>query len=235
MKVSVIIPVYNERHTIRTIIDRVRLAACTKEIIIVDDGSTDGTRDVLQRLAEVGDAELTCLFHSSNSGKGAAIRTGLSQVSSDAVIIQDADLEYHPEDYPSALRLIEQGYADAVYGSRFLGPHRVFMYWHYLGNRFLTTLCNVLTGGILSDMETGFKVVRTDVLRSLEIQSFSFDFEVEVTVKLFRHGYRVYEIPITYTGRTYGEGKKITWVDGLKALWALGKWGILFRHRSTRQ
>jgi glycosyltransferase involved in cell wall biosynthesis len=234
VKVSVIIPVYNERHTIGTIINRVRQAACTKEIIVVDDGSTDGTRDILQRFAEEGDATLSCLFHSSNSGKGAAIRTGLRQASGEAVIIQDADLEYHPEDYPAALRLIEQGYADAVYGSRFLGPHRVFMYWHYLGNRVLTTLCNLLTGGILSDMETGFKVIRADVLKNLDVQSFSFDFEVEVTVKLFRYGYRVYEIPITYTGRTYEEGKKVTWKDGLRALWALGKWGILVRRRSIR-
>jgi len=157
MKVSVIVPVYNERLTIDTIINRIRQVSYTKEIIVVDDGSTDGTRDILQRFAEEGDGTLTCLFHSSNSGKGAAIRTGLSQASGDTVIIQDADLEYHhPEDYQSALRLIEQGYADTVYGSRFLGPHRVFMYWHYLGNRLLTTLCNLLTGGILSDMETGF-------------------------------------------------------------------------------
>jgi glycosyltransferase involved in cell wall biosynthesis len=234
VKVSIIIPVYNERQTIDTIINRVRQAACTKEIIVVDDGSTDGTRDILQRFVEEDDATLSCLFHSSNSGKGAAIRTGLRQATGDAVIIQDADLEYHPEDYPAALRLIEQGYADAVYGSRFLGPHRVFMYWHYLGNRVLTTLCNLLTGGILSDMETGFKVIRADVLKNLDVQSFSFDFEVEVTIKLFRYGYRVYEIPITYTGRTYGEGKKVTWIDGLRALWALGKWGILVRRRSIR-
>ena len=235
MKVSVIIPVYNERDTIATVISWVRQAKCAKEIVVVDDGSTDGTRDILERLAKEGDdPSFVCLFHLSNLGKGAAVRTGLGRASGDAVIIQDADLEYHPDDYPAALRLIEQGYADAVYGSRFLGPHRVFLYWHYLGNRVLTTLCNVLTGGILSDMETGFKVVRADALSRLDIQSYSFDFEVEVTVKLFRHGYRVYEIPITYTGRSYGEGKKVTWVDGLHALWALLKWTFLVRSRPIR-
>ena len=234
MKISVIIPVYNERRTIEEIIHRVKQATCAKEIIVVDDGSTDGTREILQRGFEKGDPTVRYFFHPKNCGKGAAIRTGLERASGEALIIQDADLEYHPEDYPAALRLIEQGYADAVYGSRFLGPHRVFMYWHYLGNRFLTTLCNLLTGGILSDMETGFKVIRADVLKSLDLRSNSFDFEVEVTVKLFRYGCRVYEIPITYTGRTYDDGKKITWVDGLRAIGALVKWSSLVRSRRIR-
>ena len=234
MPLSVLIPVYNEHQTIESIILRVLRLDTAKEIVVVDDGSTDGTRDILERLHTKYPETLRCVFHSSNLGKGAAIRTALAEATGNIIAIQDADLEYHPEDYPAALKLIEQGYADAVYGSRFLGPHRVFMYWHYLGNRLLTTLCNLLTGGILSDMETGFKVIRADVLKNLDVQSYSFDLEVEVTVKLFRFGYRVYEIPITYTGRTYKEGKKVTWKDGLRALWALGKWGILVRRRSIR-
>jgi glycosyltransferase involved in cell wall biosynthesis len=235
MNVSVIIPVYNERDTIATVIGRVRQAECAKDIVVVDDGSTDGTSDILRRLQKEGeDPSFVCLFHSSNLGKGAAIRTGLARASGDAIVIQDADLEYHPEDYPTALRLIEQGYADAVYGSRFLGPHRVFLYWHYLGNRVLTTFCNLLTGGILSDMETGFKIIRADALKRLDIQASSFDFEVEVTIKLFRYGYRVYEIPITYTGRSYEEGKKVTWVHGLIALWAIVKWSMRVRSRTLR-
>jgi glycosyltransferase involved in cell wall biosynthesis len=148
---------------------------------------------------------------------GAAIKSGLAEAIGEVIVIQDADLEYHPEDYPAALWLIEQGWADAVYGSRFLGPHRVFLFWHYLANKGLTLLANALTSGILTDMETGFKVIRADALKSLDIQSYTFDFEVEVTIKLFRYGYRVYEIPITYTGRGYEEGKKITWVDGVRA------------------
>ena len=147
-------------------------------------------------------------------------------------MIQDADLEYHPEDYPVALRLIEQGYADAVYGSRFLGPHRAFLFWHYAGNRLLTFVGNLLTSGILTDMETGFKMVRTDVMKALALSSSTFDIEVEITVKLFRFGSRVYEIPITYTGRIYSEGKKITWKDGVRALLALFKWAVMVRSRT---
>jgi glycosyltransferase involved in cell wall biosynthesis len=233
MMLSVIIPAYNEQRTIEAIIDRVRRVACSKQIIVVDDGSTDGTREILLRVSQQDPGALTCLFHPSNLGKGAAIRTALAHARGDVIVIQDADLEYHPEDYPAALRLIQQGYADAVYGSRFLGPHRAFLFWHYLGNKVLTLLCNVLTSGILTDMETGFKVIRADVLKRLEIQSYSFEFEVEVTVKLFRSGYRVYEIPITYTGRTYAEGKKITWRDGIRAFWALMKWGILASRRRS--
>jgi glycosyltransferase involved in cell wall biosynthesis len=159
-------------------------------------------------------------------GKGAAIRTDLENVAGEMIVIQDADLEYHPEDYPSAVRLIEQGFADAGFGSRFLGPHRVFLFWHYLGNKVLTLICNVLYNSILTDMETGFKMIRTDVFKSLGILSSAFDFEVEVTAKLFKRGFRVYEIPITYTGRTYEEGKKITWRDGLRAIFALLRFRI---------
>lgn len=231
MKLSVLIPTFNERNTVEAIIERVRSVPYEKEIIVVDDGSTDGTTEILLRLAEKYPETIRCLFHPENRGKGAAIKSALSAVTGEVVIIQDADLEYHPEDYPAALKLLQQGWADAVYGSRFLGPHRVFLYSHYLGNRFLTGICNLVTSGMLTDMETGFKVIRADVLRALDIQSQSFDFEVEVTIKLFRYGYRVYEIPITYTGRSYKEGKKVTWRDGVCALWALLKWGLVVRSR----
>ncbi|MFQ5972529.1 MAG: glycosyltransferase family 2 protein [Alphaproteobacteria bacterium] len=230
-KLSIIIPAFNERDTIEAIIERVRTVPRQHEIIVVDDGSTDGTQEILQRVTARAPGTIRCIRHGTNQGKGAAIQSGLAAVTGEVVIVQDADLEYHPEDYPAALRLIDQGWADAVYGSRFLGPHRVFMYWHYLGNRVLTTICNVMTSSILSDMETGFKVIRADVLRALDIRSRTFDVEVELTVKLFRFGYRVYEMPITYTGRTYREGKKITWTDGVRALVALVKWGALARPR----
>lgn len=225
---SVIIPVYNEIETIEPLIMRVLACDCEKEIVAVDDGSQDGTRDVLARLQEQYPQVLHCYYHEKNRGKGGAIQTGLAHIRGDVVVIQDADLEYHPEDYPAALRLIENNWADAVYGSRFLGPHRVFLFWHYVANCFLTFIANLLTSGILTDMETGFKMIRTDLLKRLEIQSYTFDFEVEVTIKLFRHGARVYEIPITYTGRDYEEGKKITWRDGFRALWALMKWGLFY-------
>jgi len=234
MKLTVIIPVYNEGNTIENIIGRVIGVPCEKQIIVVDDGSTDMTRDILVKLQEKYPNIIRCLFHPRNLGKGAAIKTGLSEASEEVIVIQDADLEYHPEDYPVALRLIADGWADAVYGSRFLGPHRVFLFWHYLANRFLTMVANIMTSGILTDMETGFKIIRADVLKKLDIQSYTFDFEVEVTIKLFRYGYRVYEIPITYTGRDYDEGKKIAWTDGIRAVWALLKWGILVRRPTKR-
>jgi glycosyltransferase involved in cell wall biosynthesis len=229
MKLSVIIPVYNERETIEEILERVMRVPCEKQVIVVDDASTDGTRDILAPLQEQYPDTMVCVFHPRNLGKGAAIRSALSEVTGEVIAIQDADLEYHPEDYPAALHLIEKGWADAVYGSRFLGPHRVFLFWHYLANRCLTLIANIITSAILTDMETGFKVMRADALKRLNIQSYSFDFEVEVTVKLFRYGYRVYEIPITYTGRGYEEGKKITWKDGVRALSALFKWGLFLR------
>ena len=228
MKVSVIVPVYNEATTIESVLQRIASVPVGKEIIVVDDGSTDGTREILMDLKKKDSlAPLCCLYHDRNQGKGAAIRTGLKQISGEIVTIQDADLEYHPEDYPAAIRLIEHGFADAVFGSRFMGPHRVFLFWHYMGNKVLTLICNVLYDSILTDMETGFKMMRTDVFKSLHIRSSSFDFEVEVTAKLFKRGYRVYEIPITYTGRTYEEGKKITWKDGFRALGALMKFKFI--------
>ena len=231
MKLSVVVPAFNERATVAAIVERVLRVDHPKEILLVDDGSTDGTREVFAELAEAHPETVRYSVHAENLGKGAAVRTALAMATGDVVVIQDADAEYHPEDYPAALRLIEGGWADAVYGSRFLGPHRVFMLWHYVGNRVLTAIANLLTSGILTDMETGFKVVRTAALRDLDLRSSAFDFEVEVTLKLFRRGYRVYEIPITYTGRGYDEGKKITWRDGCRALWALGKWGLLARRR----
>lgn len=229
---SVIVPVFNEEDTIKEIVRRVDALPLKKEIIVVDDGSTDTTRQVLRQLEKKYKQGLVCLHHEKNRGKGKAIRTGLERATGDVIVIQDADLEYHPEEYPRALEFIEKGWADAVYGSRFLGAHRVFLFWHYVGNKLLTLFCNMITSGMLTDMETGFKVMRAGVLRSLDIQSYTFDFEVEVTVKLFRYGYRVYEIPITYTGRGYEEGKKITWKDGVRALWALMKWGIKVRRRA---
>ena len=232
---SVIIPVYNERETIERILARVLAVPLKKELIVVDDGSSDGTREVLTGLQKRYGKKMTLVMHERNKGKGKAVQTGLARVKGDIVVIQDADLEYHPEEYPKAVALIEEGWADAVYGSRFLGIHRVFLFWHYVGNKMLTLLCNMMTSGMLTDMETGFKLIRADVLRSLDIQSYTFDFEVEVTVKLFRHGYRVYEIPITYTGRGYEEGKKITWKDGVRALRALLRWGLTVRRRDARR
>lgn len=231
-RLSVIIPVYNEEKTIRLIVERVLRTPSPLEIVIVDDCSTDLTPNVLRDLEQQHPGIIRVLRHETNQGKGAGIRTALAAVTGEFVIIQDADLEYHPEDYPVALRLLENGWADAVYGSRFLGPHRVFLYWHYLANKMLTFMVNVLTDSILTDMETGFKMIRTDVFRQLDIQSYKFDFEVEVTMKLFHRRHRVYEIPITYTGRDYNEGKKITWRDGIHALWAIFYWGIL--NRTTR-
>lgn len=228
---SVIIPVYNERDTIERILARVLSVPLRKELIVVDDGSTDGTRELLTVLQKKYGKKMILVMHEGNKGKGKAVQTGLARAKGDVIVIQDADLEYHPEEYPKAAALIQDGWADAVYGSRFLGIHRVFLFWHYVGNKLLTLLCNMMTSGMLTDMETGFKLIRADVLRSLNIQSYTFDFEVEVTVKLFRHGYRVYEIPITYTGRGYDEGKKITWKDGVRALRALLKWGLTVRKR----
>jgi glycosyltransferase involved in cell wall biosynthesis len=227
MKISVIIPVYNERRTIEKIVARVDRIPIDKEIIVVDDGSTDGTREILEKMAAPGNPlAIQVLHHQANQGKGAAIRTGLRKISGDIVVIQDADLEYHPEDWPAAIRLIADGYADAVFGSRFLGPHRVFLFWHWLGNKIVTLLANILFNTILSDLETGFKLVRADVMRALDLQSRTFDIEVEITAKLLKRGYRVYELPITYTGRTYAEGKKIHWTDGLRAIWALFKFRL---------
>jgi glycosyltransferase involved in cell wall biosynthesis len=219
---SVVMPVFNERATIEEIISRVLRVPIRTELIVVDDGSTDGTRDVLQALQRERGFRL--VLQPKNQGKGAALRRGFQDVTGDLVVIQDADLEYSPEEYPGLIELICQGRADVVYGSRFLGRHRVFLFTHYLGNRLLTLLTNVLYNTMLSDMETCYKVMRTEVLRSMTLKSNSFGIEPEITAKIFKRGYRVYEVPITYDGRSYDEGKKITWRDGVVALWVLLKY-----------
>jgi glycosyltransferase involved in cell wall biosynthesis len=220
--VSVVMPVYNEQDTIEEIVGRVLAVAQRIELIVVDDGSKDRTRDILTALQRQHGFKL--IFQERNQGKGAAIRRGFAEVSGDLVIIQDADLEYSPEEYPALIELICQGRADVVYGSRFLGRHRVFLFTHYLGNRLLTLLTNVLYNTMLSDMETCYKVMRTEVLRSMTLNSNGFGIEPELTAKIFKRGYRVYEVPITYDGRGYDEGKKITWRDGFTALWVLLKY-----------
>ena len=214
-------PVYNELQTIEEIVRRVLAVPLRIELIVVDDCSSDGTRDVLGRLQQ--ELRFALILQRQNRGKGAALRTGFARVSGDIVIVQDADLEYSPEEYPSLIELICAGRADVVYGSRFLGRHRVFLFTHYLGNKFLTFVTNVLYNTILTDMETCYKVMRVDVLRSFTLRSNGFGIEPEITAKVFKRGYRVYEIPITYDGRSYEEGKKITWRDGLVALWVLLK------------
>jgi glycosyltransferase involved in cell wall biosynthesis len=219
---SVVMPVFNERATIEEIIGRVLAVPLRIELIVVDDCSNDGTRDILSALqAKLG---FRLVLQERNQGKGSALRRGFREVTGDLVIIQDADLEYSPEEYPDLIDLICKGRADVVYGSRFLGRHRVFLFTHYLGNRLLTGITNVLYNTMLTDMETCYKVMRSDVLRSMTLKSDSFGIEPELTAKIFKRGYRVYEVPITYDGRGYEEGKKITWRDGLVALWVLLKY-----------
>jgi glycosyltransferase involved in cell wall biosynthesis len=192
------------------------------ELIVVDDGSTDGTREKLTALAATHQFRL--IFQPGNRGKGSALQRGFQEATGDLVVIQDADLEYSPEEYPDLISLICEGRADVVYGSRFLGRHRVFLFTHYAGNRFLTFVANVLYNTMLTDMETCYKVMRTEVLRSFTLKSDGFGIEPEMTAKIFKRGYRVYEVPITYDGRGYDEGKKITWRDGIVALWVLLKY-----------
>ena len=220
--VSVVMPVYNERATIDEIIHRVLSVPLRVQLIVVDDCSNDGTRPRLQELQQRHG--FTLFLQDRNQGKGAALRRGFESVGGDLVVIQDADLEYSPEDYPLLIDLICQGRADVVYGSRFLGRHRVFLFTHYLGNRFLTLLTNVLYNTMLTDMETCYKAMRTDVLRSFTLSSNGFGIEPEITAKIFKRKYRVYEVPISYDGRGYEEGKKITWRDGVVALWVLLKY-----------
>jgi glycosyltransferase involved in cell wall biosynthesis len=219
---SVVMPVYNERQTIDEIVRRVLAVPMRIQLIVVDDVSTDGTTEILEQLQrELG---FTLLKQPQNGGKGSALRRGFEAVSGDMMIIQDADLEYHPEEYPLLTNLITSGRADVVYGSRFLGTHRVFLLTHYLGNRLLTFITNVLYNTMLSDMETCYKVMRVDVLRSFALHSNGFGIEPELTAKIFKRGYKVYEVPISYDGRGYDEGKKITWRDGVVALWMLLKY-----------
>jgi len=222
MKLSIVIPVYNERQTVELLLKRVEAVPYDKEIILVDDASTDGTREILERLAHDHGNQVRLFLHTRNRGKGAAIRTAIEHVTGDIAIIQDADLEYDPKDYPALLEPILEGHADVVFGNRFHGgPHRVLYFWHYVGNRFLTNLCNMATNLNLSDMEVGYKVFRTDVLQRLHLKSDRFGIEPELTVKVAKLGCRIYEVPIAYHGRTYAEGKKITWRDGITALYCI--------------
>lgn len=221
MKISVVMPVYNEIKTIDEILTRVQAVAMEKEIVIVDDYSTDGTRERLEKF-EQGHGNVKVFYHQRNQGKGAALRTGFESVTGDIVIIQDADLEYDPREYPVLMEPILDGRADVVYGSRFLGgPHRVLFFWHYLGNKFLTLLSNALTNLNLTDMETCYKVFRREVISDIQLKSNRFGFEPEFTAKIARKKFRIYETPISYSGRTYAEGKKIGWKDGAKAIFAI--------------
>jgi len=220
-RLSIVMPVFNEMATIDEIIPRVLAIPLAVELIVVDDCSTDGTRLRLETLQR--EHGFTLLLQERNQGKGAALRRGFTAVTGNMVAIQDADLEYSPEELPELAALIIEGRADVVYGSRFLGRHRVFLFTHYLGNRVLTLLTNVLYNTMLTDMETCYKVMRREVLNGLDLQSNGFGIEPEITAKIFKRGYRVYEVPISYDGRTYEEGKKISWRDGVVALWVLLK------------
>ena len=231
---SIIIPVYNERATIEDVIDKVlgSEVGLEKELVVIDDCSSDGTREVLQKLDQGerpggGPAKPKVVLHDRNKGKGAAIRTGLQHATGQIVLVQDADLEYDPHDYSKLLEPILNGRADVVFGNRFHGgPHRVLYFWHYLGNRFLTTLSNILSNLNLSDMEVGYKVFRRSALDKIDLRSERFGFEPEITMKVARLGLRIYEVPIAYHGRTYAEGKKITWKDGVAAVYWLLKYRL---------
>ena len=227
MKLSIVIPVYNEAATISQIVDMVRSVdvGMDKEILLVDDCSRDGTRDVLEKMGKE-QADLKVLFHEVNQGKGAALRTGFTAATGAVVLLQDADLAYDPEEYPALLQPIVEGHADVVYGSRFLvgGAHRVVFYWHYLGNRLLTTLSNMTTNLNLTDMEVCYKVFKRAVIQSIPLKENRFGFEVEITAKIAKRKLKIYEVPISYYGRDYSEGKKIGWKDGFSALRCIVKY-----------
>jgi glycosyltransferase involved in cell wall biosynthesis len=227
MKLSIVIPCYNEAKTIRTIVERVRSSPYpNKEIIIVDDCSRDGTRDLLR--TQIEPLVDRILYHEANKGKGAALRTGFAAATGDAVIVQDADLEYDPNEYTKLMRPILDGKADVVFGSRFMGgeAHRVHFFWHMVGNKFLTLLSNMFTNLNLTDMETCYKVFRTDVIRRIQIEEDRFGFEPEITAKVSKLNVIIFEIGISYYGRSYAEGKKIGWRDGFRALWAILKYNL---------
>ncbi len=225
MKLSVLVPVYNEEATVEALLERVLAAEAPveKEIIVVDDGSTDGTGERLKGfLSTHGSAPVRLIRHQRNRGKGAAVRTALAAATGELAVVQDADLEYDPEEYGRLLEPILDGRADVVFGSRFLGgPHRVHLFWHYLGNKFLTTVCNALFNLALTDMETCYKAFRREVLDGRSLRAERYGFDPEITARFSQAGARIYEVPISYSGRTYAEGKKITWKDGLVVLWTL--------------
>jgi glycosyltransferase involved in cell wall biosynthesis len=223
MNLSVVIPVYNEVHNISEILKRVQAQKLADEIIVVDDGSTDGTRDILKELD--GKTDVRIILHERNKGKGAAVMTGLQAARGDLLLIQDADLEYDPRDYPELLKPLNEGIADVVYGSRFLGgPRRVAMYWHMIANKLLTTMTNILYDTILTDMETGYKVFRREVIDGMTIHAQRFDFEPEFTAKILKRRYRIFEVPITFNPRDYSQGKKIKLKDAFEAVWTLLKY-----------
>jgi glycosyltransferase involved in cell wall biosynthesis len=221
LRVSVVIPCYNEKDTIEQVVHSVKAVNQASEIIVVDDGSTDGTRDILSR-AFADDPLVRVILHERNQGKGAAVRTGFAAATGDVFLIQDADLEYDPRDYASLLRPIEEGRSKVVYGSRFLGgPRKTMFFWNMIANRSLTLFTNILYNTILSDMETGYKVFRAEVVRGMRLRSRRFEFEPEITAKVLKRGYRIYEVPISYNGREWHEGKKIKWTDAPIAAWTL--------------
>jgi len=227
MKLSVVMPVFNERATLRTVVERVLSVGLEVELLCIDDGSTDGSREILSDL-EKQYREMRVLVQPRNMGKGAALRRGIQEATGDYVIIQDADLEYDPSNYRSLLEPLEAGQADVVYGSRFVGsgPHRVLYFWHSVGNRVLTLISNMITNLNMTDMETCYKVFRREIIQVIPLEEDRFGFEPEITVKIAKRQLRVYEVGISYWGRTYAEGKKIGWKDGLRALWCLAKYGL---------
>ena len=231
MKLSVVIPVYNEKDTVMQVIEKVAETPFDKEIILVDDCSSDGTTEILKKLDREG---TRVFFHEKNQGKGAALRTGFAEAEGDIILIQDADLEYTPDDYPLLLKPILDGRADVVYGSRFQGGvHRCHLFWHYVVNKSLTTFSNMLTNINLTDMETCYKVFRKDVVKQLKIASNRFGVEPEITAKVAQMRCRIYEVPISYFGRDYAEGKKIGWKDGVQAIWCILKFNVFCRHKPS--
>jgi glycosyltransferase involved in cell wall biosynthesis len=225
LKLSVVIPCYNEVNNVEQVLDDVRAVGLADEIIIVDDGSTDGTRDVLKRIEDKAFPEVRIIYHSHNQGKGAAVITGFKAATGDVLLIQDADFEYDPREYPILLKPIQEGIATVVYGSRFLGgPRKAMNFWNMVANKGLTLATNILYNAILSDMETCYKVFRAEVVKDMRIHARRFEFEPEVTAKVLKKGIRIYEVPISYNGREYHEGKKIKWTDAPIALWTLIKY-----------